>query len=179
MPRTSVSVDDAVVGQNVPSTTVDSSTGTGTTLPASSSNVDNAGDAGKQAVIVRSTQKFGIKTLAVKRAPTDALLEARGETDDDSTPKSAVEKPPSTPEMSARKAEDMAVAMLRNSPLPDTEKSDERLPEGDGSDKLPEEEDGDKLPEGSDAKLPEDTPTGKLVMPRTEKVLFFALSLIN
>jgi hypothetical protein len=80
--------------------------------------------------------------------------------------------------MSAREAEDMADAMLRNSSLPNTEKSDERLPEGDGSDKLPEE-DGDKLPEGSDAKLPEDTPTGKLVMPRTEKVLFFALSLIN
>ena len=45
----------------------------------------------------------------------------------------------STPEMSARKAEDMADAMLRNSPLPAAERSDERLPEGSGSDKLPEE----------------------------------------
>ena len=70
MPRTSASGDDAVVGQTVPSTTVDPSKGTGTTQPASSSNVDIAGDTGKQAVIVRSTQKFGIKTLAVKRAPT-------------------------------------------------------------------------------------------------------------
>ena len=103
----------------------------------------------------------------------------KGETEDDSAPKSSVEKPPSTPEMSAREAEDMADAMLWNSPLPDTEKSNERLSEGDGSDKLPEEEDGDKLPEGSDAKQPEDTRIAKLVMPHTEKVLFFALSLIN
>ena len=57
---------------------------------------------------------------------SDALLEARGETEDDSAPKSAVEKPPSTREMSAREAEDMADAMLRNSPLPDAERSDER-----------------------------------------------------
>ena len=70
MPRTSISGDDAVVGQTVPSTTVDPSKGTGTTLPASSSSVDNAGDAGKQAVIMRPAPKFGIKTLAVRRAPT-------------------------------------------------------------------------------------------------------------
>ena len=69
MPRTSASGDDAVVGQTVPSTIVDPLKGTGTTLPASSSNVDNAGDAGKQAVIMRPIRKFGIKTLAVKRAP--------------------------------------------------------------------------------------------------------------
>ena len=59
-----------MVGQTVPSTTVDPSKGTGTTLPASSSNVDIDGDAGKQAVITRPTRKFGIKTLAFKRAPT-------------------------------------------------------------------------------------------------------------
>ena len=47
MPRTLASGDDAVVGQTVPSTTVDPSKGTGATHPASSSNVDNAGDAGK------------------------------------------------------------------------------------------------------------------------------------
>ena len=88
-----------------------------------------------------------------------------------------MEKPPSTPEMSARVAEDMADAMLRNSPLPDVERSDERLPEDDGSDKLPEEEGGEKLPEGGDEKLPEDAPTGKLTMPCTDKVLFFARSL--
>ena len=70
MPRTAASGNDAMVGQTVPSTTADPSKGTGTTQPASSSNVDIAGDTGKQAVIVRSTQKFGIKMLAVKRAPT-------------------------------------------------------------------------------------------------------------
>ena len=69
--------------------------------------------------------------------------------------------------------------MLRNSPLPDAERSDERLSEGDGGDKLPEEEGGEKLPDGGDEKLPEQTPTGKLVMPCIEKVLFFALSLIK
>ena len=70
MPRTLASGDDAVVGQTVPSTTVDPSKGTVTTLSASSSNVDIAGDAGKQAVTMRPTRKFGVKTLAVKRAPT-------------------------------------------------------------------------------------------------------------
>ena len=77
--------------------------------------------------------------------------------------------------MSARKAEDMADAMLWNSPLPD-----ERLPEGSGSDKLLEERGVEKLPEEEDGeKLPEETPTGKLVMPCTENVLFFALSLVK
>ena len=90
-----------------------------------------------------------------------------GETEDDSAPKTAVEKPPSTPDMNAHDAEDMASAMLLDSPLPDIERSDERLPEDGGSDKLPEEEDGDKLPEGGDKKLPEETPAGKLVMPCT------------
>ena len=70
MPRTAASGDDAVVGQNVSSTIADPSKGTGTTLPASSSNVDNAGDTGKQAVIVRLTRKVGVKVLSLKRAPT-------------------------------------------------------------------------------------------------------------
>ena len=70
MPRTSASGDDAMVGQIVPSTTVDSSKGTGTTLPASSSNVDKAGDTGKHALIVKPTRRFGIKALALKRDPT-------------------------------------------------------------------------------------------------------------
>ena len=70
MLRTSASGDDVVVGQTVPSTTVDSSKGTGTTLPASSSNVDKAGDVGKQSLIVKPARKFGIKGLALKRAPT-------------------------------------------------------------------------------------------------------------
>ena len=59
-----------MVGQTIPSTTVDSSKGTWTTHPASSSNVDKAGDAGKQAVIVKPSRKFGVKVLALKRAPT-------------------------------------------------------------------------------------------------------------
>ena len=58
-----------------------------------------------------------------------------------------MEKSPGTPEMSARETEDMVDSMLRDSPFPDTERSDERLPEGGGNDKLPEEEDGKKLHE--------------------------------
>ena len=57
--------------------------------------------------------------------------------------------------------------MLRDSPLPDTERCDEKLPKDGGSDKLPEKDDGEKLPEGGDKKLPEETPAGKLVMPCT------------
>jgi len=92
-------------------------------------------------------------------------LGASGETENDSAPKSALEKPPSTPEMSARETEAMVDSMLRDSPLPDTNRCDERLPEDGGSDKLPEEDDGEKLPEGGDKKLPEGTPADKLVKP--------------
>ena len=74
--------------------------------------------------------------------------------------------------MSARDAEDMANAMLLDSPLPDIKRSDERLLEDGGSGKLPEEEDGEKLPEGGDGKLSEETPAGKLVPFCTEEVLF-------
>ena len=70
MQRTSASRDDVVVGHTVHSTTVDPLKGTGTTLPASSSNVDKAGDAGNQAMIMRPARKFGVKALALKRAPT-------------------------------------------------------------------------------------------------------------
>jgi len=62
--------DDTVVGRTVLSTIVDPLKGTGTTLPASNFNVDKANDAGKQAVIVRPPRKFGVKALALKRAPT-------------------------------------------------------------------------------------------------------------
>ena len=65
-----------------------------------------------------------------------------------------MEKPLSTPDMSARETEDMVSSMLRDSLLPDIERSDEKLPEDSGSDKLPEEEGGEKQPE--------ETPTGKL-----------------
>ena len=64
-----------------------------------------------------------------------------------------MEKPPSTPEMDARQAEEMANSMMMNSPLPDAERSDERLPEEDRSDKLQKE--------GGGEKLPEEVPTGK------------------
>ena len=70
MPRTSTSGDDAVEGQTVPSTTVDPSSGTGTTLSASSSDVNKVGDTGKKALVVKPARKFGIKGLALRRAPT-------------------------------------------------------------------------------------------------------------
>ena len=70
---------------------------------------------------------------------------ASGETENDSAPKSALEKPPSTPEMSARETEAMVDSMLRDSPLPDTERSDERLPEDGGSHKLPDVTEPPKL----------------------------------
>ena len=95
----------------------------------------------------------------------------KGDTEDDSAPKSAVEKPSSTPNMSARDAEDMADAMLLDSPLPDAKRSEEGLSEGDGSGKLPEEEGGEKLPEGGNVKLLEDTFTGKFIKPCTDRVL--------
>jgi len=94
-------------------------------------------------------------------------LGASGETDDDSAPKSALEKPPGTPDMSAHETEDMVNSMLRDSPLPDTERSEEKLPEDGGSDKLPEEEDGQKLPREGNEKLHEEAPAGKLVAPCT------------
>ena len=81
-----------------------------------------------------------------------------------------MEKPLSTLEMDAHVAEEMANSMLLNSPLPDAERSDERLPEGDGSDKLPKE--------GGVENLPEETPTGKVIMPCTDRVLPFYLSLV-
>ena len=83
-----------------------------------------------------------------------------------------MEKPPGTPDMSARETEDMVNSMLRDSLLPDTERSDEKLPEDGGSDKLPDEEDGEKLPEGGNNKLPEETPAGKLVPPCIKKLSF-------
>ena len=86
------------------------------------------------------------------------------------------EKLPSTTDMSSRDAEAMANAMLLDSPLPDIEKSDERVPEESGSDKLPEHDDGEKLPEGGGEKQPEETATGKLVSPCRKG--FFSLLLI-
>ena len=80
--------------------------------------------------------------------------------------------------MDAHEAEGMANSMTRNSPLPDAERSDKKLPEEEGE-KLPEEGGGEKLPEeGGGEKLPEETPTGKLIMPFTEGVLPFVFPLV-
>ena len=70
MPRISSSGDDTAVGQIVPSTTVDPLSGTGTTLSASSTDVNVAGEVGKRAMIVKPARRFGIKGLALIRAPT-------------------------------------------------------------------------------------------------------------
>jgi len=91
-----------------------------------------------------------------------------------SDPQPGLEKPPSTPEMSARDAEAMANAMLLDSPLPNLEKANEKIPEDGGSGRLPGEGEGEKLPEGGDNKQPEETPTGKLVVP-CRKVSFCLL----
>ena len=69
MPRIVSSGDDIVVGQTVPSTTVDPSSGIGATPLASSSDVDKTVDAGKLAVIAKPACKFGIKGFALIRAP--------------------------------------------------------------------------------------------------------------
>ncbi|XP_039815089.1 uncharacterized protein LOC120677981 [Panicum virgatum] len=102
-----------------------------------------------QAGHLMSTRSSVRKRSSSSQATSDSetLLEARGDTEDDSVPKSAVEKPPSTPDMNAHEAEEMANSMLLNSPLPYAERSDERLPEEDGRDKLPKAGGGEKLPE--------------------------------
>ena len=87
------------------------------------------------------------------------------EVEDTSTSISALDKPPNTPEMSALDAEAMANAMLRDSPLSDPERVNERVSEDGGSDKLPKEGEWEKLPEGGNDEQPEKTPAGKLVTP--------------
>jgi len=70
--------------------------------------------------------------------------------------------------MDAHEPEEMANSMMRNSPLPDAERSEEKLPE----------EEGEKLlEEGGGEKLPEEIVTGKLNMsfPRKYFPLFFLL----
>ena len=69
MPQTSSSGDDTAVGQTVPSTTVDPSSGIGTTPSASSSDINKTIDAGKLAVITKPARKFGVKGFALIRAP--------------------------------------------------------------------------------------------------------------
>ena len=86
------------------------------------------------------------------------------EAEDTSASKSAMQKPPNTLDMSAHDVEAMANAMLLDSPLPDLERGNERVPADGGSDRLPKGE-GEKLPEGGNDKQPEKTPAGKLVTP--------------
>ena len=75
-------------------------------------------------------------------------MEAEG----NSASQSGVEKLPSTPDMSAQDAEAMVSSILRDSPLPNSERANEETPEDGGSNKLPEEVEGEKLPEGGDDK---------------------------
>ena len=101
------------------------------------------------------------------------------EVEDTSASKLEVEKRPNTPEMSAQDVEAMANAMLLDSPLPDSERGNEKIPEDGESDKLPQEGEGKKLPEGGNEKPPAETPTGKLLVPRRKNILFFALNVIK
>ena len=90
-----------------------------------------------------------------------------------------LEKPPSTPEMSAHDAEVMANSMLLDSPLLDPKRANEGIPEDGGSSKLPEGGEGEKLPKRGDDKQPAKTPAGKLVVPCRKGILLFALSVIK
>ena len=57
-----------MVGQTVPSTIVDPSSGIGATPSASSFDVDKTIDAGKLAMITKPARKFGIKEFTLIRA---------------------------------------------------------------------------------------------------------------
>ena len=101
------------------------------------------------------------------------------ETEDTLASKSALEKPPNTPNMSAQDAGAMVDSMLRDSPLPNSERVNEEIPEDDGSGKLPEEGEGKKLPEGGSEKQHEETPTGKLVPPCKKGISLLLFNLIK
>ena len=58
-----------MVGQTIPSATVDPSRGIGATPSASSSDVDKSVDAGKLVMITKPGRKFGIKGFALIRGP--------------------------------------------------------------------------------------------------------------
>ena len=94
------------------------------------------------------------------------------EAEDSPTSKSELDKPPSTPDMSAQDAETMANSMLRDSPLPNLERGDEEIPEGDGRGKLPEGGEGKKLSEGGTDEQPKKTPAGKLVTPCRKGIFY-------
>ena len=94
------------------------------------------------------------------------------EVEDTSASKLEVEKRPNTPEMSAQDVEAMANAMLLDSPLPNSERGNEKVLEDNESDKLPEEGEGDKFSRGGGEKQPEETPAGKLVATYRKKYPF-------
>ena len=71
------------------------------------------------------------------------------EAESHSVSQSGLEKPPSTPCTSVLDVEAMANAMLLDSPLPNLERGNDEIPEGDGSGKLPEGGESKKLPEGN------------------------------
>ena len=58
-----------MVEQTAPSTTMDPSSGTETTLSASSSDVNKTIVAGMQAMVVKPARKFGVKGFTLIRAP--------------------------------------------------------------------------------------------------------------
>ena len=62
-----------MVGQTVPSTTVDPSSGIGAAHSVSSSDINKTVDAGKLAVITKPARKFGIKEFSLIRAPAYVL----------------------------------------------------------------------------------------------------------
>ena len=97
------------------------------------------------------------------------------EAEDSSASKSELEKPPNTPNMSAQDEEAMVDSMLRDSPLPNSERGNEEVPEDDGSSKLPKRGEGEKLLEEGSEKQPEKTPTGKLVTPCREGIFLLLL----
>ena len=97
------------------------------------------------------------------------------ETENNSVSQSGVEKPPNTADMSAHDAEVMVDSMLLDSPLPDTERGNEKIPEDGESDKLPQEGEGKKLPEGGSEKQPEETPASKPVPPYRKGMLLLLL----
>ena len=86
-----------------------------------------------------------------------------------------VEKPPSTPEMSAQDAEAMANSSGLEKPPNTPERGNDEVPEGDGSSKLPEGGEGKKLSEGGTDEQPEKTPAGKLVTPCRKGIFLLLL----
>ena len=77
--------------------------------------------------------------------------------------------------MSAQDAEAMVDTMLRDSPLPNLERGNEEIPEGDRSGRLREKEEGEKLSEGGSDKQPKEAPACKLVAPCKKGILLLLL----